>query len=621
MKRDDLFDTRRRRVVQLMGAMPALWLLGCGGDDDGGEEAAEFRTLSSFYLEARDGTRLAADLWLPEAARTGQVGIVVELTRYVRSVGPASPQPEEDPNYGHARPFLEAGLAWMIVDARGTGASFGRRGGEQTPDEIEDFGDVFDWIAAQPWSNGRCGTHGVSYPGGNAEVAARLGHPHLKAVAPMFSFYDVYEHLSMPGGLYSRAFMDLWRDYVAALDRIDGAICQLGRVSGVDDCDAFAAGFPPVKPVDGADGAAWLAVAQREHQDNVSFPGTVDAQGLLFHDDTSGGVAWRHMSSGTYLQALRDSGVPYHVRASWLDGGSADGALARFLAQDNPQEVYIGATSHGGAYGSDPFGAADAPPDPSPAAQMAPLLAFFQRHLSTGAEPPARSKRLHYVTLGEGVWRTTDTWPPPGGRGTRLYLAGTGVLAGDPGAAADVEIRVDPRAGTGGTSRWDTVGNGARVRVDRAASAGLTRFVTAPLDADLRITGHANVQLELTAGRGDGAVFVYLEAIDPDGAITYVTEGELRLIHRRVAATPSPARPLRLPRSFARADALPTIPGARMTLQLDLMPTSVRLRAGHRLALCLTDRDVDHFDDYAGPDAPPLVLHTGAVSWIDFLAY
>lgn len=621
MARRTPFDPGRRRVVRLAAAVPALWLAGCGG---GGSDERDVPRLTSLYLETRDGTRIAADLWLPDAARTAQVGTVVELTRYVRATGPASPAPQDDPNHAGAQRFLDAGLAFLIVDARGTGASFGARGGEQTPDEIEDFGDVFDWIAAQPWSNGRCGTTGVSYPGGNAELAVRLRHPRLKASAPMFSYWDVYEHLSMPGGLYSRGFMDLWRDYVAALDRVDGAICALAASAGAPDCDAFAAAFPPVKPVDGADGPALLAAAQRAHQGNVSFPGTVDAQQLLFRDDAQGGVAWRHMASRTWLDDLRASGVPYHVRASWMDGGSADGALARFLSLDNPQEVYIGATSHGGFYGSDPFTPADAPADPPPGEQDRLLLDFLRRHLATGAAAPEAVKQLHYVTLGEGVWRSTGTWPPAGGTPQRLYLAGGGTLAPTaPATATDTAVAADASANTGRTARWDTVGNGERVRVDRSATGALTRFASAPFDADRRITGHLQLQLELTSTRPDGTLIAYLEAIDPQGGITYITEGELRLIHRRVADAEAPGRPLRIPRSFARADAQPLVPGERFTLRLDLLPTSVRIPTGHRLALCLADRDGTHFDPYAGTDAPTLTVHTGIGdgSWLDFLVY
>ena len=50
-----------------------------------------------------------------------------------------------------------AGFALVVADARGTGASFGSRTMELGPREIADYGELIDWVAAQPWSNGRVG--------------------------------------------------------------------------------------------------------------------------------------------------------------------------------------------------------------------------------------------------------------------------------------------------------------------------------------------------------------------------------------------------------------------------------------------------------------------------------
>jgi hypothetical protein len=69
-----------------------------------------------------------------------------------------------------------------VADARGTGASFGTRTGELSEREIKDYGELIDWIAAQPWSNGRVGVYGTSYEGQAAELTAGLGNPHLAAV-------------------------------------------------------------------------------------------------------------------------------------------------------------------------------------------------------------------------------------------------------------------------------------------------------------------------------------------------------------------------------------------------------------------------------------------------------
>jgi X-Pro dipeptidyl-peptidase (S15 family) len=70
----------------------------------------------------------------------------------------------------------------VVADARGTGASFGSRPIELGPREIADYGELIDWVAAQPWSNGRVGVYGTSYEGQAAELVAGLGNPHVAAV-------------------------------------------------------------------------------------------------------------------------------------------------------------------------------------------------------------------------------------------------------------------------------------------------------------------------------------------------------------------------------------------------------------------------------------------------------
>jgi len=75
------------------------------------------------------------------------------------AAGRYSPLPEEVD-------FLnQQGYAELLVDARGSGASFGSRRIEWSPEEITDYGEIVDWMVEQPWSNGRVGAFGVSYDG------------------------------------------------------------------------------------------------------------------------------------------------------------------------------------------------------------------------------------------------------------------------------------------------------------------------------------------------------------------------------------------------------------------------------------------------------------------------
>ena len=90
------------------------------------------RRLQSVYVPVGDGVRLAVDVWLPveRTAVGGRVGTVMRVTRYHRAEAPQEPGPEADTNAAAGDLFNRAGFALVVVDARGTGASFGTRAGE-----------------------------------------------------------------------------------------------------------------------------------------------------------------------------------------------------------------------------------------------------------------------------------------------------------------------------------------------------------------------------------------------------------------------------------------------------------------------------------------------------------
>ena len=66
---------------------------------------------------------------------------------------------------------------------------------------------------------------------------------------------------------------------------------------------------------------------------------------------------------------------------------------------------------------------------------------------------------VHYFTMGQEAWKSSETWPPAGTRDTAFYLAANHALAAEPpaDAAAEDSYRVDPKAGTGGHARWNAL--------------------------------------------------------------------------------------------------------------------------------------------------------------------
>ncbi len=102
----------------------------------------------------------------------------------------------------YAKRFLAKGYAWVSIDVRGSGASFGHRRYSHSPEEIQDGAEIVDWIFHQPWSNGQVGALGISYSGASAELLLANQHPAVKAVAPMFSGFDLYPKIAFPGGIH-----------------------------------------------------------------------------------------------------------------------------------------------------------------------------------------------------------------------------------------------------------------------------------------------------------------------------------------------------------------------------------------------------------------------------------
>ena len=573
------------------------------------------RRLQSVYVPAGDGVRLAVDVWLPvsRTASGGMVGTVMRVTRYHRAEGPGEPGPAADTNAAAGELFNRAGFALVVADARGTGASFGSRAGELSEREIRDYGELVGWVAAQPWSNGRVGIYGTSYEGQAAELTAGLGNAHLVAAAALFSPYDPYRELFYPGGCGTGGRYARWMYQSQLLDGIDGAADRLAALAGQP---AEAVALPPrAKPVDGPDGPALLHAAIAEHQSNTDVHALMGQ--VPFRDDRVAGLDWEATAPAARRPGAASPGVPLLVRAGWLDGGFAAGAVARFVTRAGHQQVEIGPWGHGGGSFADPLrpsGAADRDPL-SPASQDRRLVEFFARHLEGDSEPTGEST-LSFGTLGTGTWQAVTRWPAPG-TGTQRWYLGPHGLALEAGPAVTVTRRVDGSASTGAVNRW------LAIDLDRApayprrgqADESLLTFTTTPLPAGTHVLGFPVLTLRLATSGTDGAAYVYLEAVGPDGDVSYLTEGCLRFLHRAAGGPAEPER-LGVPRTFARPDALPVVPGELMELTVPLLPVSALVPAGHRVKIAVAGHDASCFTRYGPPDET-FTLSLGAGSFLD----
>ncbi len=592
---------------------------------------------SSRYLTMRDGCRIALDVYRPEpasGASPGPVPTILILTPYYRRfrLRPGSAA-EPSPNAGKYRDaFVPYGYAVVVVDVRGTGASFGTRDAFRSPREREDSAEVADWIVAQPWSDGRIGATGISYLGGAADFLAGTGHPAVRAIAPLFSVWDTYADNYYPGGILLTGLTRVYDELMVGLDQDRRDILKGFSYFAHPD-------YEGPQPVDDDPDGALAQAAVAEHRGN--FRQTDFMAEFRFRDDALPyDPAFTSASFSPY--SVRDgirSDVAVYSVSGWRDGpGYTNGALARFLTlAGNPQHLLIGPWDHGARIDVSPWREAVEPRFPL----MAELLRFFDHYLlgrDTGLD---REAPVHLFALHAEAWRAAPRWPVADE--TRVFALGAGgalrpSLSDHPGESRDrglplpraeldpglrrdgrreerATIQVDFAFGTGTGTRYERIaGIDAREYYpDWAERVGrLPGWTSEPFEAATEITGHVLVDLTLASSEPDAALFVYLSEVEAGGAVRYVTEGLLRALHRAEAPCPDSYRTTWPFRTFARADARPLVPGRPERIRIPCLPVSWRIATGSRLMLSLAGADRDHCGQVPHGRPPVLTLDLGA---------
>ncbi|MER9294729.1 CocE/NonD family hydrolase [Mesorhizobium sp. M0510] len=546
--------------------------------------------VESAYVTMRDGVRIALDIVRPlgDAANTKR-DTILSMTRYWRGE-------KGGPPHENATLFVPHGYAVVVGDSRGTGASFGVWPHHRARAETLDFSEVLDWIVAQSWSTGRVVGYGRSYVGITADWMAERNHPALQGVIPRVPDYDPYEEDYFPGGVPNVSYGNAWGTMAKLLD-LNVKVHEKGEHEP-------SLGVRPV----GRCGETDLAAALFEHE---PVPSVWEGfQQVTFKDDrpsTWGGDSMLDWSTMEVADRISRSGTPTQTWVGWWDCGQALGAVRRFVRQSNPMNVIIGPWDHSGGTAYDPLRADSEAILPRLPTQHANDIRFAALCFN-GQAARTQGKVLHYYCLGQG-WKSTRCWPVPAIR-QRWYLASSSRLSSSPGEVCFDSLQVNRELGDVASKRWaatDGVGFGDRRQFD----ADRLAYTSEPLAHDVEITGHPVVYLNVTSTREDGAFFVYLHGVQPDGMSYYLTEGQLRALHRNVW-TESPFSALGPQHSYLRRDAELLTPGEPAIVTFSLLPISARLPAGHRLKVVLAGSDAPTLANVPADGEPPfLKFHRG----------
>ena len=587
--------------VVLVTALAAITMAGAArpAAPAGRSAGLVFPRLQSRYVRMPDGVRLAVDVWLPPGTTAGaRLPTVLETDRYWRARA-YSGGFKNNPNYFIAAPWNARGYAYVFADLRGTGASFGTLTAELGRAMIADAGSLADWIAAQPWSCGRVGVTGVSYSADAAMLSLALRNPHITAAAPVSYDFDPYEDLVRPGGILIEPLIAPYGLLLRILDKAGGTTCATSAQTRQACKQSGLTGALP-EPVNGPHGKALRAAARAQHFRNANL---VDfARTGVYRDYVHGPQSWTVASVGSKTSAISAGDVPILTFAGWLDAGTANGVLSQFTSLPNTQQDWIGPWSHGQGYIANPF----QPSRPLTAAEHQQLndrlYAFFDRYVKNDDRPDSR-RLLHYYTLNAGTWHTTTRFPVAGTHPRRLNLAAGHALTWQQPSATPASdlLKLNPTAGSGQLNRWNTNLTGDPVVYPNRAAVDrkLLSYTTAPLHQATQVTGLGRVTLTVTGVRGasHGALYAYLEDVEPSGRVIYVTEGELALTDRALAPRrDNPAwRKLRTSRTYDQTDASPFPLRQPQQVTFDLLPTSVLFRAGDRIRITIAAADPDAF--------------------------
>lgn len=485
--------------------------------------------------------------------------------------------------------LTEHGYAVVAVERPGTGASSGimRASFECAADEAD---EILNWIAAQPWCDGNIGMFGASMVAMAQYAAASAGNPHLKAIFPCSSGFDLYDAVVYPGGVLCTGFGRMFSGSTGVLERM-------------------------IVPVDSDEDGTILAEILRQRAE-LTLSGMSQGGFRLtpFRDSDNphpkGNKMWEDGGLYPLLDRVNRSGVAIYNSSGWGDLFARD-VLLWHANLTTPRRIHMRPWFHVDLNKDGP--------DLDFGAEVHRWFDYWLKGVDNGImdEPPFR-----YRVVGapeESAWRVADRWPLPDQRMTPFYLAAgrTGTVGSvndgflvpaipSEDGTADSYV-VDYSTSSGVQSRWCAVVGPANYADRRLNGEKALTYTTSPLEADVEVTGHPVVHLWIATDAPDLDVFVHLEEVDPRGRSTYVTEGNLRASHRSLGEAPYDKIGLPYHRSFERdLAALP--PGEPVELVFDLLPISRLFRRANRIRVVVTCADADNFETPVLDPAPELRL-------------
>jgi hypothetical protein len=397
-------------------------------------------------IPVRDGIRLATDIYRPAVD-----GVLAEgrfPTILLRT-----PYDKTDRRYTEIGDFfVPHGYAVVLQDLRDRYRSEGTRDYVHTvtPQQGTDGYDTVEWIAAQPWSNGKVGTVGSSYAAITQVRLALERPPHLAAIWPDAVPTNSYLNQSREGGAMQLHMF--WALFIHAQDSQDIADNPARQDEVWDDLRRMR--------------ELLLSTPFRRGQTALRHTPELEEALIAYYTRGTYDDFWAQESNDFTAHWARHADVPGTFSTGWFDAfPHADSEYFAAMAAQNttPQRLVVGPWSHVGMRGDSSF-CRDVDFGPQSVwgvrRYFDEQLRYFDRWLK-GAEngieheAPVRifvmgggsGRRLPSGKLDHGGrWREEHEWPLARAERTVFHLHGDGGLRAEPPptGAAPLAYTYDP---------------------------------------------------------------------------------------------------------------------------------------------------------------------------------
>lgn len=553
------------------------------------------KTESDLMIATRDGKRMATDIYRP-----GRNGVpVVDRFPVLLNRTPYNKTALEE----QAVFYAERGYVVALQDTRGRYKSEGVFSKVQPADATDGY-DVVEWLAKQPYSNGRVGMWGTSFSAHTAAGAAQYRPPALRSLLiNMGGMSNAWDHGVRFRGAYEMGRQLTWAWGQLLADAPSEDIKALLRKERVED-------WYSVQPL--RRGLNPLSVSEEYEGWYFDFLEHAD------YDDY-----WKDpmMSWDEHYPETAD--IPMMHVGGWYDiflAGTFKNFAELRKQKRAPQRIVVGPWTHGGnnrSFAGDvAFGDSAAIPDfltdfhirwfdhflkdvPNRVQNESPVRLFV---MGTGDGHKDQDGRLFHG----GYWRNESQWPLAGTRNVPYYFHANGTLTA---TAPSASLPANQWHTTYTFDPWHpvpTIGGGSSARLKDGAynqrederfppsqapwlplraRPDVVVFQTEPLTEDLTVIGPITVVVYASATTVDTdltakLIDVYPSSDDwPGGFDMNLTDA---IVRARYRATRDHAELL--------------TPGTVYPFTIEPFPTANVFKKGHRIRVDISSSNFPRFD-------------------------